>query len=77
MRESGTTYAVSLNLAQDRARRDHRTADAWRRLHAAADVEVPELAATEVRRVRAALANLFRALRVRRMRPATSTQARP
>jgi hypothetical protein len=75
MRQSGTTYDVSLNLAQDRARRDHLTANAWRRLHAAADVEDHELETTDVRGW-PVLAK-FRALRPRRMRAATTTQARP
>lgn len=77
MRPSGTTYAVSLNLAHDRARRDQRVADAWRRRHADAGIEATAPDTAAVHGLHWAIANLFGALVLRRMRPTRSTQARP
>jgi len=71
MRESGTSSAVSLNLARDRAQRDHRAADAWRRIHAEADVEAEALDTPAVHGLHASLARLFGALLLRRTRPTT------
>jgi hypothetical protein len=71
MRASGTSYAVSLNLARDRARRDHRAADAWRRLHAEPDDESHELETDAAHGLHAALARLFGALLLRRTGPTT------
>ena len=68
---TATSYAVSLNLAQDRAHRDHEAADAWRRLHARPDVESAASVVANRRSIRSIVAGLVAGLHVRRARPTT------
>ena len=69
--------AVSLDLARDRAERDRRAADAWRRVHAQADAERDRIHVREpgVRPIpvagsRAAVAGWLAGLVVRASKPA-------
>ena len=65
MRHATTSYAVSLNLAQDRARRDHQAADTWRRLHREPDEASNGAVDAGHRSLRPIVTSLVGALRMR------------
>ncbi len=72
MRQSGATYAVSLDLAQDRAGRDRQAADAWRRIHAQPDGDAGDASeSTELHRLRGVIARLLASALLRQTRSAT------
>jgi len=69
MRQNGAAYAAGLYIAHERAERERRAADAWRRRHEPADAEPDEPEGGETRSVRAAIAHVVGTLSVRRTRP--------
>ena len=70
--ETGTMrQTASLNLAHDRAHRDHQAADAWRRLHAQPDVEPLAAVTATHRSIRPIVARLVAGLSARRARSTT------
>ena len=71
MRNTATSYAVSLNIVHDRAHRDQQAADAWRRLHAHPDVEPAAASDSSHRSIRPIVAGLVAGLHVRRARSTT------
>ncbi|HEY6570247.1 MAG TPA: hypothetical protein VIZ22_08160 [Candidatus Limnocylindrales bacterium] len=71
MRHTATSYGVSLNLAHDRAHRDHQAADAWRRLHTEPDAALDAAVDGGHRSFRPIVARLVAGLSVRRARSTT------
>jgi hypothetical protein len=68
MRHTATPYGVSLNLAHDRAHRDHQAADTWRRLHQEPDAALDAAVDRGHRSFRPIVARLVAGLSVRRAR---------
>ena len=69
MRQNGAAYAAGLYIAHERAERERRAADAWRRRHTSADDEAEVDEAAPTGGLRAAIAHVVGALSVRRTRP--------